>query len=149
MGKAWWDRTRRAAYRSTNWHCLACGVSKWDAKHRQWLEGHEVYAVDWLMGVAEYVETVPLCHFCHNYIHHGRLSMLLDRGMITHQKFVAVIQHGDAIVNAAGLVKTEYDGPFADWEDWRLVFDGNEYKPIYRSEQEWIEANLRSIPEDA
>jgi len=38
---------------------------------------------------------------------------------------------------AAGLDKpVAYNGVFADWEDWRLVLLGKEYRPIYTPE-EW------------
>ncbi len=68
-GQSWWNKTREAAYRSTNYHCLACGVHKYQAKHRQWLEGHELYEINYVEGTSTYIETVPLCHFCHNSIH--------------------------------------------------------------------------------
>ena len=77
LGQAWWDKTRRAAYKQTNYHCLACGVHKTRATYHAWLEGHEVYSVNYELGRAKYVRSVALCQFCHNSIHDGLLKALL------------------------------------------------------------------------
>ncbi len=105
MGSSWWDKTRKEAYASTNRRCMACGVHKYKAKARKWLEGHELYQTDYRLGRLTYLETVPLCHFCHNYIHDGRLQMLLERGQIHHQKYAAIIQHGNRVLAEANLCK--------------------------------------------
>jgi len=47
LGSAWWDETRQRAYRSTNYHCIACGVSRERAKYHQWMEGHELYSINY------------------------------------------------------------------------------------------------------
>lgn len=149
LGEKWWRETRQAAYKSTSYHCLACGVYKMDAKHRQWMEGHELYSIDYAKGRAVYLETVPLCHFCHNYIHDGRLQALLDKGQITHSKYASIIQHGDAVLLRAGLVKPRHseresrieleiqEGRVAPWGDWRMVINGVEYPPKYATIEEW------------
>lgn len=137
LGENWWNRTRRACYKSTNFHCIACGVHKYQARNRQWLEGHEVYDIDYLLGRMTFVEVVPLCTFCHNYIHDGRLRWLLETGKVHHAKYAAIIQHGDKVLREAGLIRETYNGPTADWEDWRLVIDGAEYEPLYKSFEDW------------
>lgn len=38
MGKTAWDKVRQEAYASTDYHCIACGVHKSEAKAHQWLE---------------------------------------------------------------------------------------------------------------
>lgn len=127
LGPKWWNKTRKAAYASTGWHCLACGVHKSDAPKR-WLEAHERYEVDYLLGRMTYLETVPLCHHCHNYCHPGRMRAMVDNNEMTHAKYALVIQHGDAVLKAARMKKPETPrGPFAEAEDWRLVIDGVEY----------------------
>lgn len=142
LGASWWNKTRREAYRSTDYHCVACGVHKSVAKYRNWLEGHEVYRIDYLMGRAEYIETVPLCHFCHNYIHDGRLRWLLDTGKLHHGKYTQIIQHGDEVLRRFNLVHPEpYSGPFAEWADWRLVLFDKEYPPKYKTFEEWAAFN--------
>lgn len=141
LGTKWWNATRKAAYASTDQHCVACGLHKLVSKGRQWLEAHEVYEIDYLEGKMSYVETVPLCHYCHNYVHDGRLQALLDQGKIQHAKYVAIIQHGDRIIKAAGLVRARYSGPFADWSDWRLLLEGKEYPPKFKTFEDWIKAH--------
>ena len=138
FGQKWWDCTRREAYKSTLYHCKACGVSKFNAKGKTWLEGHEVYDVDYLLGRMTYIKTVPLCHYCHSYIHSGRLMASLEKGEIKASKFVAVRQHGDEVLRIAQLERPEpYSGPEADWADWRLVIGGVEYKGLYTSFEHW------------
>lgn len=139
LGNAWWDRTRRLVYASTAGHCIACGIHKRLAQFRQWIEAHELYETDYQRGKMVYKEAVPLCHCCHNYVHSGRLQAILDAGKITHAKYAAIIQHGDAVLAAAKLTKPPpYDGPCAAWGKWRLVIDGKEYKGLFRSEKEWV-----------
>jgi len=136
LGAKWWNTTRQAAYRSTHYHCIACGVYKHNAKFRQWLEAHEVYEIDYLVGRMTYVEAVPLCHCCHNYIHRNRLGSLLEKGKVSQRKFTAIIQHGERVLHQAGLEPpVSYDGPMADWSSWRLVLNGKEYPPKYETPQ--------------
>lgn len=138
LGTKWWNEERNRAYKSTNYHCLTCGVHRSNAQRHKWLEGHEVYDVDYRAGRLIYVECVPLCHYCHNYIHSGRLQSLLEKGDISHQKFAAIVRHGDSIIKQSGLVKPlPYDGPFAEWSEWRLLVNGQEFSPLYKSLTEW------------
>lgn len=148
LGDKWWNKTRKEAYKSTNYHCLACGVQKYQAKNRQWLEGHELYDIDYMAGRMVYVETVPLCHYCHNYIHDGRLRWLLETGQLHQSKYVAIIQHGDAILREHGLRRDVYLGPVAEWEEWRLVIGDMEFKPFYPTEEDWLKQANGHLPEE-
>lgn len=159
-GSAWWNRTRLLTYKSTEFHCAACGVSKWEARSRKWMEAHEVYEIDYQKGRATFKEVVPLCHYCHNYIHDGRMTHLLEKGLLHHAKFVAVIKHGDSVLRKAGLERLthrerelevqalEAAGKLCRWSQWRLILDGKEYEPIYKSYAEWVQAMTDSDGED-
>lgn len=150
LGQSWWNKVRKEAYKSTDFHCIACGVHKDAAKSRKWLEGHEVYEINYEAGLARYMETVPLCNWCHSYIHDGRLKALLDANQIDHMRYAAIIQHGDSVLNKAGMSKPnrrsrdqefvakllETDIP--DWGDWRLELDGELHPPKYKSYEEWF-----------
>lgn len=130
LGTNWWNRTRREVYKSTNYCCVACGVFKGDARSHRWLEAHERYDVDYLLGRMVYFESVPLCHYCHNYVHPGRMRALLEQNKMTHAKFAAIVQHGDAVLQAARLRRPDKPSSLTNWaapEDWRLVIDGVEY----------------------
>lgn len=138
LGNKWWNATRREAYKSTGYRCIACGVDKQRASYRQWLEAHEVYEIDYLLGRMTFIEPVPLCHLCHGYVHDGRLRWLLESGKITQAKYAAIIQHGDRILQQNKLERKHYTGPTAaDWGDWRLVLFDKEYPPLYSSFEEW------------
>ena len=148
LGSQWWDKTRQAAYASTDYHCIACGVWKMQAKGRQWLEGHELYDIDYTRGRMTYVETVPLCRYCHSYLHDGRLEALFQKGQITQAQYVAVLQHGDRVLRMAGLSKESLKDrdefisnlKLAEWSKWRLVIDGKMYPPKFKSFEEWKRA---------
>lgn len=154
LGQVWWDKTRKEAYRKALYCCMACGVSKHEAKGHKWLEGHEVYRVDYAKGLMHYVETVALCHYCHNYIHDGRLAFLLRDGLITHAKYAAILQHGDRVLAQAGLRRLSRQererelmeallrDEIAPWEEWRLVIGKKRYQPKYGSRKQW-EAAMR------
>lgn len=152
LGQAWWDRERRVAYKSTNFRCLACGVHKSVAKYRQWLEAHEEFEVDYAKGKMKYLRAVPLCHFCHNYIHQGRLNTLLQKGEIHHAKYVAIVQHGDSVLLQAGLdprKQKERDeeieqavlrGDVCEWGKWRLWIGSRRFPPKYPTIEAWRES---------
>jgi hypothetical protein len=102
LGQDWWDKERREAYAENNFCCWACGVHKTQANYHQWLEGHEMYSIDWKKGVSVYTGACALCHSCHNYVHSGRLRMLADKGEITKAKYRDIMRHGNAIVGERG-----------------------------------------------
>lgn len=139
MGQPWWDSIRKAAYRSTDYHCIACRVEQAKAKELPLLEGHELYEIDYPRGRMIYRETVPLCHYCHNYIHKGRLEVLMIEKTIPRQKFDAVMAHGEQVILEARLtIPRPYQGPCAWWGDWRMVLNGQLYEPVYKTESDWI-----------
>jgi hypothetical protein len=149
-GRKWWDAKRKLVYKSTNYHCLACGVHKYDAVGPKHLEAHEIYDVDYSRGRAVFQEIVPLCNFCHSYIHDGRLQNLLQTNQLPHSKFARIIQHGDRVLKAAGLVRptrnqreAEIDkiissGNMAPWGEWRMVMGKHFYEPKFKTLEEWI-----------
>lgn len=150
LGQTWWNKTRREAYASTNFRCEACGVHKDKAKSKQWLEGHELYDIDYQNGTSVYVRTVPLCHYCHNYIHSGRMFTLLQQGLFNHFKYVKILEHGDQVLAKVGLIKPSVleqnkilddmmeSGKFADWSKWRLHLLGTCYKPIFKTRKDYL-----------
>lgn len=139
LGRKWWDATRKAAYTATDLCCSACGVRKQQAKGHAWLEGHEHYEIDYKRGLMTYIETVALCHWCHNYIHSGRMKAMLDAGKLSHSKYASIIIHGDRVLQDAGLKQPKpHDGPMADWSKWRLVIDGRRYPGLFKCEADWV-----------
>lgn len=141
LGKLWWDQTRKEAYKSTNYHCIVCGVHKTRAKYHKWLEAHEVYKIDYEKGRLTYIETVPLCHSCHNYIHVGRMEYLVSVRKMEVRVMREIVCHGNRILKEAKLLKKKQNREkitnSADWKDWRLVVFGKEYGPAFKSYDEW------------
>jgi hypothetical protein len=157
MGEEKWNVVRQEAYASTDYHCIACGVHKSQAKGPKWLEAHEFYNIDYAAGKVEIDRIIPLCHYCHNFIHSGRLYMVMDKEK-TEQEVVDILEHGFKILADAGLpcfyftlhlaheldaetygvVQADTpDGETPDWGEWRLVWDGVEYPPKYKTYEEW------------
>ncbi len=105
-GKSWWDKIRKEAYASTGYCCIACGVSKSEAKYHKWLEAHESFKFDDVNYIAEVERIVPLCHACHSFIHRGRLSIMLVRGLIDENRYLEILLHGLDVIRDSGLVLT-------------------------------------------
>lgn len=138
-GKQWWDEERQKAYAAADYHCEACGVAKWDAKYHQWLEAHEVYLYDYAQGFALFIGLVALCHSCHNYIHSGRMEVLVQSGKMTKEKLKDIMAHGNRVLRDAGLRKVEpVPDRIAPWEDWCLIFEGEEYPTKFASYDDWF-----------
>lgn len=157
-GQDWWDVTRQEAYASTDYHCLACGVHKSQAQEHQWLEAHEDYDIDYEKGIMKVNQIIPLCHYCHNFIHSGRLWMVNRHNNI--HKIKRVLEHGIRICEkhsldiryfTAALAET-YDinhtcdtiekdidevNKFAEWSQWHLILDGDKYYSRFKDQEEW------------
>lgn len=140
LGNTWWNKERKQAYASTAFHCIACGVHKFEAQIKQHLEGHEEYRIDYKKGRMTYTRTIPLCHLCHFYIHRGRMEMLFRKRLITAAKCQKIISHGEHVLSEAGisfLTKPESPNYDVEWSEWRLVLFGKEYKPKFKSYEDW------------
>lgn len=141
-GKSWWDRVRKQAYAARDFTCWACGVHKTDAKFHRWLEGHEIYEFDYQRGRVTFKSLCALCHACHNYIHDGRMQMLVAMKRMTADKQASVLAHGEAVLRAAGFTRfrPKYpDGPEVPWGQWHMVIDGVEYYSCFSGYDEWMD----------
>lgn len=148
-GYSWWDVERAKAYESAGFCCRACGTPKFRVHgERRVLEAHECYDYDYGKGRLTFTGLVALCPFCHSFIHSGRLSVLLDAGRITRERYEAIVEHGTSVLRRAGLLKVwEQRHNIAcrvRWQDWRLVFEGWEYGPSSRSMTEWMDGVWRN-----
>ena len=79
MGQSNWDKLRKQVYAENDFHCMGCGVHKKDALYHQWLECHEDCEVNFKECQYTIRGFVPLCHACHNFIHLGRLEMMVQK----------------------------------------------------------------------
>lgn len=161
MGKDQWDIVRQEVYKSSNYHCVACGVAKAEAKGFRWLEAHEYYHIDYENGRVEIESLQPLCHYCHNFIHSGRLAMIIGKDK-TKQEVIDILEHGFKVLadnklkafpftlqfakslgaETYGVKPYETNDSNVSWEDWRLIWDGKEYPPKYATYEDWQERYL-------
>lgn len=157
MGQNAWDKLRKEVYASTSYRCIACGVHQSQAKGPKWLEAHEFYKIDYGAGRVEIEKIIPLCHYCHNFIHSGRLQMIEGKEK-DKDEIIEILEHGFKILadnnlpafygtlqvasyfdaNTYGVTAaTVPDGEVPNWGDWRLIWDGEEYEPIYKTYEQW------------
>lgn len=144
FGQEWWDRERHESYTRSEYRCLACGVHKTEAKYHRWLEAHELYDYDYHNGILTFKEIVALCHSCHNYIHSGRMQVLVNRGKMAQSKMDDIKHHGNSIIKQNNLKRPTPPEMCAEWDDWKMVIYGQEYKGKFRDYEEWL--NFYSNP---
>lgn len=72
----WWNKVRREAYAKNNGCCWACGQFGP-------MEAHECYNIYYYAAIIELKEVVALCRDCHNFIHSGRMRMLVRDGKMS------------------------------------------------------------------
>jgi len=154
LGRMWWDKKRQEAYAKEKYHCWACGVHKSEAKYHRWLEGHENYDINYETGCVRLIEITALCHSCHNFIHSGRMYMMVQQGEIKLSKMIDIMEHGLTILKRNNLtpsdstkiickmlteleIKVQNEMSFADWQDWHIIFDGKKYYSKFRDINEW------------
>lgn len=157
MGKDAWDRTRQEVYKSTDYCCAACGVHKSEAKFYQRMEAHEIFDIDYSAGTATLVEIVPLCHFCHSFIHSGLLRVMARKKQVSAEHVRNVLRHGVSVMKRGNgkmffgtailcdLVSVSREGvdimppprSMADWGKWRMIWNGVERKGPFKSFKEW------------
>jgi hypothetical protein len=165
LGRKWWDEQRQLAYARYNYHCWAYGVHKSQADYHKWLEGHENYEIDYERGIVTLKEIVALCHACHSFIHSGRLWVQYQRGEVSKAKIQHIYQRGFRLLKQHDLKpfwgtafqwllltgRTEQEAlktvvekglvpkiaRFAEWQEWRLVLAGKEYRSRFKDEEEW------------
>lgn len=156
-GKEWWDKVRFEAQKRTNYHCAACGIHKTQAKNHQWLEGHEYWDINYHTGICKVVSIEPLCHYCHNFIHSGRLKAIMGKEKSVNE-VKEILEHGLKLLSEKklkcfpftlrlaeslncqtyGVEAYELDVN-AKWEDYVMILDGETYYGKFKSFKEWKE----------
>lgn len=167
LGQEWWDIQRRKAYATHGYCCWACGVHKSEAKYHNWLEGHEYFDFNYDTGALILKEIVALCHSCHNFIHSRRLWIMAQKGEISGEKLLDVLNHGMTLIKrnnltpfwgtlviyemvVVGLSQEEAlmkvfrqgsvpvnEGDNLKWEDWHMIIEGKKYYSNFESIEDW------------
>lgn len=168
MGQEWWDKERQRVYASIDYHCVACGVAKKEAKRHRWLEAHEYWKIDYTTGICEILSIEPLCHYCHNFIHSGRLLKIMGNEKFENE-VIDILEHGLQILSkshlecflftldlAESLGCNEFgvkayrieSNPKLKWDDWKLIWQGKEYRSKFSSYREWEKFYGRRNPNE-
>jgi hypothetical protein len=167
LGEAWWQKQREQAKQRSQNHCAACGggPNSKALKGKPWLECHEVYDFNYKKGRVTFKEVVALCHYCHNFIHSGRLAMIGGKEK-SWDEIQKILEHGLAVlaeanknrkagskplrafpktIELAHLTNAKQHGvraailPESDvpWAQWRLVIGKNEHPPVFKNFAQW------------
>ena len=155
-GDDWWDKTRQEVYAKYNYHCIACGISKFEAKGKKWLEAHEFWDINYKKGICKIKSIEPLCHYCHNFIHSGRLKMILGKEKPI-QEVKSILEHGLNILaenklrcfpytlflakklncNTFGVSAYFLPDDDVPWDKWKLIWKGKKYYSKFKSFDDW------------
>ena len=146
-----WQITRQKVYAENNYHCMACGVHRSKAKYKQQLEAHERYTIDFENHNYTLKTIVPLCHYCHSFIHSWLMSIRVRKWELTSARQKLILAHGDELLRKAGIDKLEYIrnicwGDFEKftpesnwtWNLWWLVIDGKKHYTKYPTYMDWV-----------
>jgi len=157
LGKDWWDKVRLNAQEINKFKCVACGTHKSELIKYKWLEGHEYWDINYHTGKCEVKSIEPLCHYCHNFIHSGRLSMIIGKEK-TKQEIIDILEHGFKILSEHNLKAFPFTidlakeigannfkveaynidvNPKIKWSDFKMILEGKEYSSKFKNEEEW------------
>ncbi len=131
-------------------------MHKTEARGKQWLEAHESYHIDYQEGKVVIDKIVPLCHYCHNFIHSGRLLAMFEQGKLSPEYVIDILEYGIEILKENDLEITDSTDELCKvmgvkhnlkvkktpesevkWKDWVLVFEDKEYHSPHKNEKEW------------
>ena len=126
MGDAEWNKIKKEKQKIANHHCMCCGeyVSH---KPGDYLECHEIYNINIEKKECELKDVVCICHKCHEYIHLGRLQMLLKEGKITHEYYLEIFNRGNNLLKSFGLKKNNLPVDEINNPDWVLIYNNKRY----------------------
>lgn len=171
LGQGWWRKAKADAVSRMGGRCEACGSGpeKESHKGRPWLEGHEIYKTSYSSGRLVFHGVTPLCHYCHNFVHSGRLGCIAGNEK-TWAEVREILEHGFRVISTAnsirrakapmkvfpgsidlarhenvrartfGAVPYVIPESMVKWEDWRMEILGNAYDPVHGSRNDWAMA---------
>ena len=161
-GKEWWDKVRKEVYATHFYRCMACGQLP-DDHPVGGLHAHERYDVDWAKGRATFIEVVALAECCHSFVHLGRSLSEVAHSSKSRSLFLECVEYCLDVLkmHKVKLSRTKYQQLASSrilskkvkqlinsievgnseplvvtpkWRDWRMIFEDNEYSPMYNTE---------------
>ncbi len=154
MGNEAWEKVKKETSKKTGYTCYACGVHRINAKKHPWLEAHEAWEFNYESGICTVPQIVPLCHYCHKFIHSGLLaidhtSKEIKKEILTHGFTILnqnnlscfAITYDLAIlynVDTLNVMPYDYEfNPDLNWLDFKLSWNGKIYDSKFKSYSEW------------
>lgn len=126
MGNIEWGKRKKEWQAKANHHCMICG--RYIAhKPGDWMALHERYEYDLDRLIQKFTGYIILCEDCHNYIHQGRMQILVNQGALKPEEYERVIEHGDRLLKEAGLTKIRMSKYLVTDPSWQLEFNGRLY----------------------
>ncbi|MCW3783006.1 hypothetical protein [Defluviimonas salinarum] len=164
MGRADWDRMRRAVCARHGYRCAACGVASRQALFFPRLEAHERFSVDYRALQMHLIGIEPLCHACHSFVHGGLMEVRIATRQMSRETAITILSHGVSVLSETrGKVPVVADKlcralgirhglavapmpPRTPWKGWRMRWEGRDYASPYPSEADWRRAmRARSV----
>lgn len=85
-------------------HCMICDRFVPHTRETgDWIHTHEDYNLDKENNVYTLNQYIGICRQCHEFIHIGRLGMLLEEGQITKEYYDEVVAKGLALLKSIGI----------------------------------------------
>lgn len=127
MGEAEWNKVKHQVQRESMHECMCCGRY---IRHvpGDWIETHEVYNFDIDKKEVKLIGFVGLCGECHNFIHQGRLRIMVLQGRISIEEYRKIIIHGNRLLQRFGLTKQGLPADEIENPNWYLLYDGKKYR---------------------
>lgn len=126
MGTVAWNKIKKEKQKLANHHCMCCDEF---VPHvpGNYLQCHEVYDID--MGKRQFrlVDIVCICGKCHDFIHLGRLQMLLKEGKISREYYGEILERGNKLLKENGLKRENLPLAEINNPSWCLVYNGKTY----------------------
>lgn len=125
MGDYAFKKIKKQVQEEAKNHCMICDrFVPHNLETRDWINTHEVYAINKELKEYRLERFVGICTQCHEYIHQGRLGIMYSQGLVEEEYYDAVIKNGDHLLSLVKLQKEDND----DLTDaYHLNYEGYNY----------------------
>ena len=127
MGDSEWNKIKKEKQKIADHHCMCCEEY---VPHipGNYLECHEIYNINTEKKEFELQDIVCICKRCHEFIHLGRLQMLLKEGRISQEYYNDICNRGENLLKSNGLKRNNLPLNEINNPDWVLVYKNKKYK---------------------
>jgi hypothetical protein len=136
IGDTLWRKISKHVCDVSGRRCEACGLHESELPKGKTLHCHEIYAVDYVDGVACLEELISICPHCHARVHGRLLKAMVENGTVSQWYADFVNSRAEKILTEAGLpLRPVIPEVIAPWDSWHLLmFDGSKHYSLYYNE---------------